>query len=73
MPGTLIPQEPTLVSVFDADGTCVYGDAEFDPASVSAPSVGARVDDAIYDLQGRKVTDPAPGLYVRGGKKILVR
>lgn len=28
----------------------------------------------LYDLQGREVVDnPAPGVYVRGGKKVLVR
>ena len=67
------PTQPKLECIREADGTCVYGDAEFDPASVVAPSVEARVDDAIYDLQGRRVTNPAPGLYIRGGKKILVR
>lgn len=30
-------------------------------------------DDIIYDLQGRMVSSPASGLYIRGGKKIIVR
>ena len=31
-------------------------------------------DDAIYNLQGIRVTDTsAPGIYIRGGKKFVVR
>jgi len=29
--------------------------------------------DDIYDLQGRRVVNPAPGIYVHNGKKILIR
>ena len=28
-------------------------------------------DATIYDLQGRKVTAPARGIYIRGGKKVI--
>ena len=28
-------------------------------------------DDAIYDLQGRRVTNPTRGIYIRGGKKFI--
>ena len=30
-------------------------------------------DDAIYDLSGRKVTNPTKGIYIRNGKKFLIR
>ncbi len=30
-------------------------------------------DDAIYDLQGRRVAHPTRGIYIRGGKKFVVR
>ena len=30
-------------------------------------------DDITYDLQGRIVSSPASGLYIRGGKKIIIR
>ena len=30
-------------------------------------------DEAIYDMQGRKVTAPAKGIYIINGKKILVK
>ena len=30
-------------------------------------------DDAIYDLQGRRVTRPGKGLYIRHGRKVIIR
>lgn len=29
-------------------------------------------DDTIYDLMGRKVTNPSAGIYIRGGKKVYI-
>ncbi len=36
--------------------------------SVAADAVQG--DDAIYDLMGRKVMNPGPGIYIQGGKKV---
>lgn len=30
-------------------------------------------EDVVYDLQGRIVSSPIPGIYIRGGKKIVIR
>lgn len=30
-------------------------------------------DDTIYDLMGRKVTNPRPGIYITRGKKVVIR
>ena len=30
-------------------------------------------DGAIYDLQGRKVVRPVKGLYIKNGKKIIMK
>lgn len=37
--------------------------------------VGAdrEADDAVYDLQGRKVTKPSNGIYIRNGRKIIYK
>jgi hypothetical protein len=34
---------------------------------------GASASDALYDLQGRKVSNAKRGLYVRNGKKIIIK
>jgi hypothetical protein len=28
---------------------------------------------AVYDLQGRRVEQPQRGIYIRGGKKVIVK
>jgi hypothetical protein len=32
-----------------------------------------RNDKAVYDLQGRRVMKPTRGLYIKDGKKIMVK
>ena len=31
------------------------------------------VDNTLYNLQGIRVTDPAPGIYIRAGKKVMIK
>ena len=35
--------------------------------------VALPADEAIYDLQGRRVSNPTKGVYIQGGKKIVLR
>jgi len=30
-------------------------------------------DDTIYDLQGRRVDNPRRGIYIRNGKKVVIK
>jgi hypothetical protein len=30
-------------------------------------------NDALFDLQGRRIAKPAKGLYIKNGKKMLVK
>lgn len=46
---------------------------KYDATAISTPLQQPQGDDAIYDLSGRRVLDPAPGIYVMGGRKILIR
>lgn len=40
----------------------------------AADPVAPQRDDATYDLQGRRITGtPAPGIYIRHGKKFIIR
>ena len=59
----------------------VWGDKKHIPFSYSAYDSGvrevtrvfAKSSSSLYDLQGRRVTHPQKGLYVRNGKKFIVR
>jgi len=37
--------------------------------SIDAPAT----DGPIYNLQGQRVVNPAPGIYIQNGKKVVVR
>ena len=31
------------------------------------------MDNEVYDLQGRKVSNPQRGIYIQGGKKVWIK
>ena len=33
----------------------------------------SKVDDSVYDLMGRKVSKPAKGIYIKNGKKVIIK
>ncbi len=41
--------------------------------SISDVTFDRPADDTIYDLMGRRVVDPAPGIYIQGGTLIYIR
>lgn len=41
-------------------------------APVEEIGADSKPDDALYDLTGRRIQNPAPGIYVRRGKKVVV-
>ena len=40
---------------------------------ITGDTTGRYEKDAIYDLWGRKVKNPTKGIYIRNGKKIIIR
>ena len=36
-------------------------------------NVNLNLNDSWYDLQGRKVTNPRKGIYIKNGKKVLIK
>lgn len=48
----------------------LFGDSGIDEIYATDQNVG---DNKYYNLQGIAVEEPAPGLYVRNGKKVLVK
>ena len=50
----------------------VYGHIQ-DDTPVAPITQDDHTNDATYDLQGRKVENPAPGIYIRNGVKMLIK
>ena len=52
-----------------------YDPEEFpwDFMSVESVKTDSKTDSRIYDLQGRVVTAPQKGVFIRGGKKVVVK
>lgn len=42
------------------------------PTAISTVGTDAQADDTIYDLMGRKVTNPTHGIYIQNGKKVVL-
>lgn len=42
------------------------------PTAISTVGTDAQADDTIYDLMGRKVTNPSHGIYIQNGKKVVI-
>lgn len=61
--------ERVLFADFEAEKV-TSPEAGIENISVNLPSSG---DEQIYDLTGRRVTDPAPGIYIKNGKKIIIK
>jgi len=43
------------------------------PTGINAVNAAANMDGNIYDLSGRRVMQPTKGLYIIGGKKVVVK
>ena len=48
------------------------GEVPADPTAIQAATI-ARQASPIYDLQGRRVMNPTKGLYIKNGKKAIVK
>ena len=44
-----------------------------DPANIEGPKCTIQKSELTYDLQGRQVENPTKGIYIVGGKKIIVK
>lgn len=71
-------REYTLLSVYE-DGECVFSKDDFNAQAIGTNEIETIQkdcsdfkDNAIYDLQGRRLkTAPKKGVYIRGGKKFV--
>ena len=44
-----------------------------DNNAVEVITADEKGDGIIYNLSGQKVTNPVPGIYIRNGKKVIIR
>lgn len=42
-------------------------------AGIDTPVANVKSKNAYYDLQGRRVLNPTPGIYIANGRKVLIR
>lgn len=70
--GTFTPHHGTVIPVTDAEVEIL---SSLLPTGIMSPVVkgGMEIDAGVYDLAGRRVAKPARGLYIVGGKKIIVK
>lgn len=50
-----------------------YNNQDWDPAGINTVSTPDKADGTVYDLQGRRVAQPAKGLFIQNGKKVMVK
>ncbi len=66
-----LPYDPELVNVLEADGTCIYGNAAFNPALASATVTENKIWDYNWMQIGSSVaTQPANGYHFSGTKML---
>ena len=59
---------------FYRNGELLWGkDENEEPGNSAAPSVVNRAPTPYYDLQGRKVANPTRGIYIKDGRKVILK
>lgn len=62
-----------LVDYFNGVRWDVYSGSEPDPDGIVSPLGETEDETAWYDLSGRRVVYPGKGLYIKNGKKVMVK
>ena len=72
--GSTLLNKPVTNIRMAADGTISVDFMGGDPSAVvEIDGGGETADDALYDLQGRRVAVPRQGIYIKNGKKVMIR
>lgn len=58
-------------AVYDAGESVYSAPVSLVVDGISAVEADSSADAPLYDLQGRRVSNPASGIFVRGGRKVL--
>ena len=63
----------TLTPVADFDATAALAAIEALETGVEKSEIRNEKSEMIYDLTGRRVENPAKGIYIVGGKKVMIK
>ena len=72
----MIFTESGLSHVLDGNGNIIYKSPEYHNTitAINDITIPANVvDEHYYNLQGQRVDNPTPGIYIHGGKKVVVK
>ena len=50
-----------------------FSDIDDDATGIMSVEKANETSDAIYDLQGRRVAAPRKGIYIKGGRKVVLK
>jgi hypothetical protein len=64
-------QLPTHIFAHTRSVGYVFSDD--DKTAISTPAITDQAPDVYYNLQGQRVEHPSKGLYIKNGKKVIVR
>ena len=72
--GTDIPAHRAYIVIASGTARGFYGFGEEEMTSLNTIDNGQlTIDNMVYDLQGRRVSQPTKGLYIVNGKKIIIK
>lgn len=72
--GTKVPAGKCYVRIAKSSTAREFLGFAFDDEATGVNEMKAqKVDGQVYDLQGRKVANPAKGLYIVNGKKVVIK
>lgn len=80
--GHTLPPMRFYLTITDADGNSISSAKNYqvnmfvddDPTGISGVETNVEpVNEVIYDLQGRRVTNPSKGIYIINGKKVIIK
>lgn len=80
--GHTLPPMRFYLTITDADGNSISSAKNYqinmfvddDPTGISGVETNVEpVNEVIYDLQGRSVTNPSKGIYIINGKKVIIK
>ena len=72
--GNTLGANKAFLAVTGGESAPAYFSFDDETTAISEVENGTwKMDDSVYDLQGRRVKNPTSGLYIVNGKKVIIR